>query len=146
MSRLDLSTHYYDGKLTEDKKAILRYIDVAASVPKDMKYEAFTHLRTTLASRPSFDIQARAHFNSMVSDFWRLGRSPGPNYDSTNDLYADDLLYICWQVSEEVDDKDQRFNIIDIINCSLSEISQGGCAQGRTHRLLGIMQALLELV
>lgn len=139
---LSLNTHDYDGKLKEAVKIIEERILVVSNIDTSSKLTAFHELQNELAKQPGYKGAACKNLATIISDFKKYGRK-GANYDPTNNLYADDLLYICYQVHFKT--KDANTDVADIIIAQLSEMSNGMCAQGRTHRLMQIMNALLEL-
>lgn len=131
-----LDTHHYDGKLKDRIDSLLPHIIRAASIPKSQKVEAFSVLRNTLIHRPTFNIVAQTNFDQIVMDFIQYDHNPGPNYDPTNNLYADDVLYLCSEIITP--------DLIDLLNTQLAEISLGPCSQGRAYRLLQIVGAILN--
>ena len=120
-------THFYDGQL---EKAVLEAdLSRASQKTSEEKLAAFGLLRSLL---PKI---THHNFDVIVRDFIRTGRTKGANYDPTNDLYADDLLYLCSELSSDP-------VLIDLLTAQLVDMSTGICPQGRTHRLFQVLWAL----
>ena len=64
------------------------------------------------------------------------------NYDPTNELYAEDLLYLCYELCIKVKEPDFDAVFIDKLN----EMNTGMCPQGRTHRLLEVVMTFQEFL
>lgn len=126
-------THFYDGRLGPIKATIEQDLIQASQKTFGEKLCLFQVLRSRLPK------EAHRNFDVIVQDFIRTGRAPGPNYDPSNDLYADDLLYLCGKLALDLD---WNAGIVELIASQLVEMSSGICAQGRTHRLLQILWAL----
>jgi hypothetical protein len=127
-----MNTHYFDGKLLPDKALLHEHILRAESIPKDQKLNAFYDLRAKLS--PNHNL------NTIINDFNLYGHAPGPNYDPTNDLYADDLLYLCYELLQ----RSCADDLIKLLNEQFEEMSSGMCPQGRTHRLISVVLAYRE--
>lgn len=140
---LSLNTHDYDGKLGNMIALCQPHISNASNINVQIKLLAFTRLQVALSKRPGFKGEAYRNFLIIVSDYKR-GGNRGTNYDPSNNLHAADLLYICGEVLVACQTKDT--DVADIIIEQLVGMSGGMCAQGRTHRLMGIIPALLELL
>lgn len=130
-------THSYDGKLEKTKLQLIKDISRASVVPLNVKLEAFAQLREHL-KRILLSPQASRCFEVIVHTFSQAGHvKNSPNYDPTNDLFADDLLYLCFeQIVVERNEDLARALILQ-----LEDMSTGLCAQGRTTRLFQILLA-----
>ena len=126
-----MDTHTFDGQLLDIKAQILPYLEMAAAISKEDKLVAFKKLGTC--------IQSNSNFDTIVNDFQNLGHSNGPNYDPTNGLYADDLLYLCSKMTHNE-------ALISLLNEQLIHMSTGMCPQGRTHRLIQLAIPFLEFI
>lgn len=122
MSRLT-DTHFYDGQLAPIKAQLQSDLDRAHQKTPQEQLVAFQLLREQLPAiaHPNFDV--------IVRDL-----AQKTNYDPTNDLLANDLLYLCAE-------RAANEGFIDLLTAQLLEMSTGMCAQGRTHRLLQILWA-----
>lgn len=125
-----MDIHIFDGQLLRTKTSLSPYLENAFQMSSEEKLKAFERLRSL--------IQPNVNFEIIVNDF-----RTGPNYDATNDLYADDILYICAELLSKVPDKEC---FISVLNQQLSEMSTGMCPQGRTHRLIQVITAFEEFL
>jgi len=125
-----LNTHFYDGKIAELKKPFQDELTRIRSLPKEEKLTAFQILKEHLPK------EAHANLDMIVNDLGTVA-----NYDSKNDLYADDLLYFCYFIAKE----DWDSNVLAQISTQLVEMSLGKCAQGRTLRLFQIVWSLHKI-
>jgi hypothetical protein len=136
-----LNTHHYDGNLRELIDIVGPHINRASLIPRDRKLLSFVILRRTLLADRSFDRAAGMALNTIITTYERHGRiRGGGNYDPSNDLYADDLLYLLYEIVMKKGVADTGV----IINQQLSDMLSGMCAQGRTHRLFQLVWALRE--
>ncbi len=131
MSQLD--THFYDGRLNELKQSILPDLLRIGALSSEEKIKAFNVLRSHLPAT------IHRNLNVIIDEFIRTGHAHNQNYDPTNDLYADDLLYLCCEIAEEWDWDPQ---VLTMMGTQLLEMSGGFCAQGRTHRLFQVVWSL----
>jgi len=120
-----LNTHTYDGKLNT---GLLPDLVLSKSLTCEQKriygYELIQNMR---------------HVNKTAISFLkRIVKSIGTksNFDSTNNLSADDLIYLCW-----LHRNNQEF--IKVLEEQLMDMRTGFCPQGRTHRLF---QSLLPFI
>lgn len=114
-------THFYDGRLSPIKDPLKADLERAGQKTQEEKMISFRALRQQLPE------ETHRNFDVIVQDI-------GNNYDSTNDLHADDLLYLCSELTGDS-------SFVDLLTAQLVEMSTGICAQGRTHRLLQILWA-----
>jgi hypothetical protein len=121
-----MDVHTFDGQLLEIKTFLLPYLEISP----ENKFNVFQQLKILIGSNVTFDIIVN---NSKSNE----------NYDPTNDLYADDLLYICGIIAENIPDKD---SFVSTFNEQLTDMSTGMCAQGRVHRLFQIIIAFEEFL
>lgn len=140
-SGLSLDTHDYDGKLGYLIEEYQPRISYASSIDLQTKLSAFARMQDELSKKEEFKGDAHKNFATIVADY-KICEHRGSNYDASNNLNAADLLYICSEVLFVCQIKDT--NIPEIIIEQLAGMSGGMCAQGRTHRLLGIIPALLQ--
>ena len=130
-----MDVHIFDGQLLYSKSLILPHLQIAALVSNEDKLAAFGQLKLQLDPNPNFD--------TIVNDFMSIGHSPGPNYDPTNELYADDLLYLCACLVQKMPLNE---TLIFLLNEQLVQMSTGMCPQGRTHRLMQIIMTFEQFL
>jgi len=132
------NTHNYDGKLSLAKKSLSSELTRASKIPKSGKLEAFARIKVILQRFSGFTPPATHCFETIFRTFSTEGRiSRGTNYDPTNDLHADDLLYLCYEKLEDGRNKDFAQGLL----LQLQEMAGGLCAQGRTTRLFQLLLA-----
>ena len=91
-----INTHYYDGKLRNHINEYSEEIKQAAGASKADKLRAFRELHKRLVSLRT-PPRYLAMLTIIMRDYESKGRECRSNYDSTNGLYADDLVYICYK-------------------------------------------------
>lgn len=112
-----LNTHTYDF--------LLPPLNFESSVKKD-----FSQLRLELSKRLNQHNQsALTYFDLIVND----GHNH-QNFDQTNNIYADDLLYL---LSINIESIPWEYFIEQLL-----DISTGSCPQGRTIRLFQIINTI----
>ena len=125
------NTHFFDGKLKELRGTISVDLDRAGSIGYDEKLRSFSTLFDCLRDLPG---DGRSCFVAIVDSYESYGRSRSSvnqNYDSANDLYADDLLYLLYEKIVVLRSTEHSKLLIT----QLQEMSSGLCSQGRTTRL-----------
>jgi len=132
------NTHTYDGKLQWTKAELIQEISRVTVLPKEAKLQAFNQLRLAL-QRYAISPSAQKCFEIIFQTFAQSerGKPNNHNYDSANDLYADDLLYLCFEkvvLNQDVD-------FAQALILQLEDMTSGLCAQGRTTRLFQILLA-----
>jgi hypothetical protein len=136
MNRSLLQTHTYDGKLKNVKQVLQQDISRASQVSKKEKLQAFVNLRLNLTLYKEFTPKVKRCFDAIYNTFSQSGRvKTSRNYDCTNDVYADDLLFLCYE--KVFIEKDSDFARMLILQ--LEDMNTGLCPQGRTTRLLQIL-------
>lgn len=134
-------THAYDGQLSQRKLEIDKHLTKAAKRGKEERIKTFNRLLAHLRTKACFSPQTEANLTTIIRDF--VQDNAGPNYDSTNNLFAIDLLCLCsdlcFEVSQEVSDE-----VSTILNVQLDEMSSGMCAPGRTTRLFQVVATFSE--
>jgi hypothetical protein len=111
------NVHEFDGKLSPD--AILRLDELEDYTPFEKRIKCSKLLQTT----DHFDPVAKRHLNLCIED---IGKEA--NIDRTNNLVADDLLYLCAEYY--CDDE-----FLKVLETQLCDMETGWCAQGRCSRL-----------
>jgi hypothetical protein len=120
-----LETHFYDGKLFERKVEISESLKKAESITLEDKKVYFLFLRNKIQNCiPDFNFTL---FDALVNS---------PAYDPSNQFRADNLLYLCYELSciQEIE-KD----IIDLVCLQFQDMQTGFCSQGQTTRLFQII-------
>lgn len=128
-----LNTHYYDGQLQNSTLEML--LNPIHDLSRNSKAYAFNQLKNKLKQIHAFDHESCRNYNIVVNDFHTQNHK---NYDHTNNLWADDLLYL---LSEYV----VRFpDLLDLLALQFKEMTGGLCPQGRTHRLYQLALAFIQ--
>jgi hypothetical protein len=129
---LSTNTHSYDGTLGQWLPSIQKYIDEYNSISEENKRKIPGDLKEKLKGNPEMRGNAEAGLMLLSADFQKA-----PNYDNSNGLCADYLMYICLSIKNEDFDKALLEQIGDIITL-------GPCPQGRTTRLLQIILPFID--
>lgn len=132
MSKLDL--HYYDGKIVHNEM-LDRELDRVSRLATEEKKVAFSRLRELIANRSEPSLVS---YDTIVRDF--TVQRGGPNYDTSNDLYACDLLYLCYEFIILKGNNDMLSELI----LQLNDMCNGMCNPGRTTRLYQIVNAFMS--
>ena len=120
-----LNTHHYDGKLIiTDFIADIERVKKIDKVTKLTKFNKLADLALTIFQKRNLSV--------IIRDYKNNSRA---NYDSSNNLDAADLLYLC---CEKMDDDDFR----DIFILQLDDMTSGMCPQGRTTRLFQVLSMM----
>jgi hypothetical protein len=128
---LSTNTHFFDGKLHSSKGEIQVDLDRVAAIDVNTKRAAFSTLQRKLTFTPT----TLRCYQAVISTF---ERNRGANYDPTNDLHADDLLYLIYEkVCIEENEEYERMLLEQ-----LEDMQTGLCPQGRTTRLFQVLLAL----
>ena len=130
---LSLDVHAYDGKLliniSEDLKTNLRQPREINLITKlDIFTRNIVYISKYIDKYPDCVI----NYNNIVSAMSQNNNIQ--NIDSTNDLHADDLLYL-YLTSTSIDN-------YEILAEQLHEITNGECSQGRCSRILQVLYAI----
>ncbi len=141
-----LNLHFYDGKIACSEfiqAEILRISDT----PKEDKMVAFAKLKENLKN---ISPQALGCLNAIINAHQNFGRRkhleidtpqgkrPGndnPNYDPSNNFFACDFLYLCYERVCVLKDKDFLVELV----IQLTDMASGLCAPGRCSRLYMIL-------
>lgn len=119
-----MNVHIFDGQLLDSKQELLPYLtniqDKAIILDELRKY--IFHV----------------NFNTIIND---LDKSS--NHDLSNDLHADDLLYLCGLIIRKLEDKE---TFIFLLNEQLNDMNTGMCVSGRATRLFQIIMAFKEFL
>ena len=125
-----LNTHTYDGKLHAGRERIRDDLARARAAGRAAKLQAFAALRAALASEPASTPHTLRFFDAICA----AGDAPA-NHDASNDLRADDILYLCHELHLANRGSDDPSSVLQGLAEQLHDMSTGQCPPGRTTRL-----------
>lgn len=126
-----LETHHYDGKLEERFEPYYELFKI--HVEHDDKIKSYQIIKKSIT-----DPYALRAINLIINDV-------NGNYDSTNRVKADIILYYICQKIKELGSDDSVNIFIKLVELQLADIIiSGSCAQGRCIRLAQIFFILYE--
>lgn len=140
---VSLQVHDYDSQLAwRTIPLIAQRIDEASRLSIAQKTEIFANIKRYLSLEPPFFGVAQAIYDIIVRDYmqWDHTKGNNPNYDSTDDLFADDLLVM--MVDIFVPENDETPNRKRLMIMMLEEMAGGLCSQGRCKRLYQLYYTL----
>lgn len=146
-----MNTHFYDGKLKEAKAQLTPYLDDVGKIAFQDKLELFAKFTSLLVLRPTTTQQSQHNLSVIIADYQKCkdcGKSqqPGdPNYDASNNLASEDLLYFLADLVCQVKTPHQD-DFLDLANQQFTEMSSGMCPQGRAYRILQVIWPTLDFV
>lgn len=118
-----LNTHHYDGQLKERLEELRPELERISRLESSIKLNRFNQLHTTISN------PAKRGLNMIISD---LNKSP--NHDSSNDLNAENILYLCLELYDKLSQKDKS-DIFGLLEEQLADITGGSCPPGRATRI-----------
>ena len=127
-------THFYDKNISKEAlEKIQPFLQISNNIKKEEKLSYFDILRKELVliGGNKFDIR---YYDQMINSYIN---EDNKNYDPINKLDPIDLLYIIYLI--KIDKKD----ILFILSEQLEDLRTGFCPQGRSIRLIQIIQAFL---
>ena len=126
-----INTHFFDGKLaTLDIK---KDIDRSHLISEQEKLSLFDGLSQYMTSKYGSNFQGKVCLDSIIR-----GTSKPENYDPSNKLFAEDLLYL---IAEKIIyEKNEEYG--ELLFTQLQDMLTGLCPQGRTTRLFQILYML----
>ena len=131
-----LNTHFYDGTLSSAIHPYSQEIAHTSQLASDVKLNAFLALRHELVELKELKESKALKVLAVLMSDYSQGRVSGANYDSRNDLYVDDLLYMCYKRFQIY-----RRDFLEVLSGQLEEMLSGMCPQGRTTRLFQAITA-----
>jgi hypothetical protein len=138
MQKLD--AHYYDGNLyKEDPTNILRNsIALSKYILENHKRDIVLKFVNELINinSPYKNSQSLSNITTVVNSY----QHP-TNFDQTNNIHADDLLYILAIEWAHIPDK---LDLANELYIQFSDMSTGMCSQGRVSRLGNIANVFIE--
>lgn len=124
-------THSYDNCLSRDLlEKVNTLIDRFSEISREEKLNAFVYLRREIIH----DITALKFYDQMIDDFVQ---NTNNNYDPVNNIDTIALLYIVYLIYID------NSNIIPLLVEQLKDMKTGFCPQGRTIRLVQLIQSYL---
>ena len=129
-----LNTHYYDGKLVIPH-TISSYLSMLRNSNQNKlkvkKQQVFDKLILVSSSSPG----AIKYINTLKANI-----HSGANFDSSDKIYACDLLYILAQyILENITDESFKKEFLPFALEQIADISKGACPQGRVKRLMQVV-------
>ncbi len=125
-------THFYDRCLSNELlEKINPLISKASEISKEDKLSAFIELRMEILD----DILALKYYDEIINDYVENNNL---NYDPINNFSSIDLLYNVYLIFT----KDNN-NITSLLIEQLKDMQTGFCPQGRTIRLIQLIQPYL---
>lgn len=142
-----LETHTYDGKLRTYRALVAADLERARFTDPARKQRACAELRAALARTPAATPHTLRYFDDIcaVAEWNAPRRRTSPNYDPSNDLWADDLLFLCYELYRRDSHRRprDRSDILRTLAEQLHDMSTGPCPPGRTTRLFQTYTACL---
>ena len=132
------NTHVYDGKLIERVKQLSDILDSIKNIGREERLQHFQILRQNLANLFS-KVSASPEYQTCFRFFDALVANPA--FDPTNGISAEDMLYLCYKLSEIPSIKDE---ILELLFIQFQDMATGFCPQGQTTRLFQIVISFVE--
>jgi hypothetical protein len=135
-----LNVHSFDGHLDKVMKCMNPKIKRASKINYHIKMNAFRNLRDITSH--TFSETAMKYLDMIIETFSIHKRTKSPtngNYDSQNNLFACDMLYL---LSEKYSESFYNIDFLNLLNDILEEMRTGSCPQGRTTRLFQLLLML----
>ena len=128
------NTHYYDNNMGKEVfEKINQFRNTKDEINKDEKLSCFNNMRVELENIKTKDI-AMKFYNQIIESYIQ---EDGKNYDPINELDPIDLLYIIYIISKN------NNTVISLLADQLEDMKTGFCPQGRTIRLVQIINSFL---
>lgn len=134
-----MDTHRFDGKLSLIRSLLERDLLRVKQISREERLRLFRLLSSFLASYPKITPQAFNNLETIIRD-----SSSHLNYDPTNDLSSEDLLYLLAEKITSLEGE-KRNDLLDLLIIELTEMSSGMCPQGRAYRLLQAVIVAMDL-
>jgi len=132
-SNKTVNTHTYDGKLRNIVSQHADLLRKTHSVCVSVKKDTLEKLKQVIEEHNTpYTSGAVRALNLIIGD---CGKEP--NYDSSNDLWAEDLLYL---INQKITD-----DVVPTLAEQLSDIvTSGKCPPGRTTRIWQVYQLMYD--
>ncbi len=123
-----MNTHLFDGQLSSSKLTIASYLSSDPISPQSLD-TAYHYLQNKIDN---------PIMHRLIADAINFPRTDNRNHDPTNDLYIDEVLYLCYKI---VINSPADSGVLLVLGEQLQDIQTGWCSQGRIYRLLQIVLA-----
>lgn len=140
-----LNTHHYDNKINLGTEIVGKLEQFSSSEKKDVVSRFILEILSM--NVPEKDDVSVRFLNTIVNE-WGLSS----NFDNTNNIKAEDMLYICaleWDIIGLLLTDQMVIISTDFAKLfftQLSDMQSGPCAQGRAIRLWQIAKTYLEMI
>ena len=128
------NTHAYDGALKTRNDFVSKFSPTPRTTEEQV--DAFAELQEKFAEHKV----ANEHGRRCLEVMCNTGRTSA-NYDPSNGLYVDDLLYEIYLLSKDPENED----LFDLLASQLEDMRTGFCPQGRTTRLFQVVDAFKKI-
>ena len=142
---LSVQVHDYDRQISwKLLPKIAPRITESSQLSMVDKLAIFRNIQSYLSSFPSFAGGPRNNYETIVRDYTshHHNRTGNPNYDDTDDLFADDLLALMVELLTPLTDETPR--VAQLLIEHFDDMSSGMCPQGRCKRLYQLYILLSE--
>lgn len=138
---MQLNTHFYDGKLPKNNEPINKLREADQESLKTDKIDLFNWLVEKIKNRNNtYYTTTAVRSIDMIRDNIHMG----PNNDTSDNIYACDVLYLIIQKIKDMNEKDLD-DVIIFLEEQLSDIvTSGSCPAGRTKRLVQVYLIFYE--
>lgn len=128
------NTHFYDRNVSKNAlRRIEPVVRLSRNLIKEEKLVCLNDLRTKLEINNLRD-NGIVYYDRMVQSYIK---DDSKNYDPVNNLDPIDLLYVVFLISNDNEE------ILSILSEQLNDMKTGFCPQGRSIRLIQIIDAFL---
>ncbi len=137
-------THNYDGHLPKTSLLNSKLNSLVKSTSNIDRKNSVINLCNEVSNARSSSINpiSISFFQTLIND-WGTNN----NFDSSNNLCADDLLYVLaieWNKIKECNDKETMVSFVDELCIQFADMQTGICREGRTTRLWQIALTYIE--
>jgi hypothetical protein len=133
------NVHYYDGKICKDTQEYLALKNICGIHP-DEKALLIIKFGVSLGH---FQISGNNPTNMNYFNTMLAGIGSTNNYDPTNEMSADDILYMCANEWFNIP-KENRTCIAEEFFLAMADMSSGFCPQGRVDRIWQVAVAYFD--
>ena len=147
-----LNTHTYDGALINCQQPKIHDFLKLVSIIDDIEKRSTTTTFVTeiLKIDVSEKTQISITFLNIIMNSW----GTQANFDATNNLSADNLMYVCAFIWNELKKSEcsKLEKVCDLVDFSrvfflqCEDIQTGSCPQGRVARLWQVVAAFIEIL
>ena len=131
------NTHFYDKNISKETlEKIKPFVDLSNNISKDEKLLSFNELKTYL-EKINISTIGMFFYDQMIKSYIN---KDSLSYDPINNLDSINLLYIIYLIYHESNNNN---DILLLLGDQLEDMKTGFCPQGRTIRLLQIINLFL---